>query len=102
PRGRARGDPPSLRGALPIWIAAKPGDAAEEAVDRALHLGGPRWLDLALAEGHHVLDRGHAQAQDLALLLDHDEAGGRGLRLRGRSEEHTSELQSRENLVCRL
>src|SRR5690606_41791099 len=34
--------------------------------------------------------------------------GGRGLRLqprveiRARSEEHTSELQSRENLVCRL
>src|SRR5690606_41390623 len=25
-----------------------------------------------------------------------------GARLRGRSEEHTSELQSRENLVCRL
>src|SRR5690606_40205607 len=28
-------------------------------------------------------------------------AGGRN-RLAGRSEEHTSELQSRENLVCRL
>src|SRR6266511_4775570 len=27
--------------------------------------------------------------------------GGRGRRV-GRSEEHTSELQSRENLVCRL
>src|SRR5690606_34797194 len=26
----------------------------------------------------------------------------RGLRLESRSEEHTSELQSRENLVCRL
>src|SRR5436309_8765706 len=26
----------------------------------------------------------------------------RGRRARGRSEEHTSELQSRENLVCRL
>src|SRR5690606_42153670 len=25
----------------------------------------------------------------------------RGVALRGRSEEHTSELQSRENLVCR-
>src|SRR5690606_41580225 len=28
--------------------------------------------------------------------------GSRGAHLRGRSEEHTSELQSRENLVCRL
>src|SRR5690606_41961463 len=27
---------------------------------------------------------------------------GRHLARRGRSEEHTSELQSRENLVCRL
>src|SRR2546430_5815797 len=26
----------------------------------------------------------------------------RGARLRGRSEEHTSELQSQSNLVCRL
>src|SRR5690606_39279310 len=32
---------------------------------------------------------------------DADGAGGRGGRL-DRSEEHTSELQSRENLVCRL
>src|SRR5690606_42108615 len=28
--------------------------------------------------------------------------GTRGSRIRRRSEEHTSELQSRENLVCRL
>src|SRR5690606_20484434 len=28
--------------------------------------------------------------------------GGAGLTIVGRSEEHTSELQSRENLVCRL
>src|SRR5699024_12424733 len=27
--------------------------------------------------------------------------GGQGVRLRGRSEEHTSELQSRIELVCR-
>src|SRR2546427_5041061 len=27
---------------------------------------------------------------------------GRGLRTRSRSEEHTSELQSQSNLVCRL
>src|SRR3712207_8045807 len=29
-------------------------------------------------------------------------AGGRALGRRGRSEEHTSELQSRQYLVCRL
>src|SRR5436190_13883121 len=30
------------------------------------------------------------------------EAGDRGLRARARSEEHTSELQSHSDLVCRL
>src|SRR5690606_40909768 len=33
---------------------------------------------------------------------DAERAAGRSRRPRGRSEEHTSELQSRENLVCRL
>src|SRR5687768_17913014 len=32
----------------------------------------------------------------------HDAAGPRRLRREGRSEEHTSELQSRLHLVCRL
>src|SRR5690606_40758671 len=32
----------------------------------------------------------------------HRQCGGEGARDRARSEEHTSELQSRENLVCRL
>src|SRR5690606_40388306 len=51
--------------------------------------------------------------QLVAECLGHDEVGrGAGifagntqlqrLRMRRRSEEHTSELQSRENLVCRL
>src|SRR5690606_40622208 len=36
-------------------------------------------------------------------LRDLQHGSGRGVHaLRGRSEEHTSELQSRENLVCRL
>src|SRR2546422_4460412 len=33
---------------------------------------------------------------------EHDRHGGRGGAERGRSEEHTSELQSRLHLVCRL
>src|SRR5215475_16013900 len=32
----------------------------------------------------------------------HPDGARRGRRRGGRSEEHTSELQSRENLVCRL
>src|SRR5690606_39620786 len=35
-------------------------------------------------------------------VLIHNRTGARHLRRTGRSEEHTSELQSRENLVCRL
>src|SRR5436309_11560726 len=37
-----------------------------------------------------------------ALPLDRGQRGGTGDRPAARSEEHTSELQSRENLVCRL
>src|SRR5690606_40787084 len=35
-------------------------------------------------------------------IIDPNGPGGRPLALFERSEEHTSELQSRENLVCRL
>src|SRR5690606_40657065 len=47
------------------------------------------------------------QAYDVAIGLEKDEAVRRFLQarratLQDRSEEHTSELQSRENLVCRL
>src|SRR3712207_8894081 len=52
--------------------------------------------------GGLVLDALHAQAGvrallDLHFLLARDRAG-----VAGRSEEHTSELQSRQYLVCRL
>src|SRR5438477_8039241 len=50
------------------------------------------------AELHHARPGGPAHARDVALLLDRT-AGLRPLR---RSEEHTSELQSHVNLVCRL
>src|SRR5690606_40360791 len=50
-----------------------------------------------------VLDEGRAFAVGV-IPLAVVPAGGEGDPgvLRGRSEEHTSELQSRENLVCRL
>src|SRR3712207_9045449 len=38
----------------------------------------------------------------LELLREHDQTDDRADHLRGRSEEHTSELQSRQYLVCRL
>src|SRR5690606_41735245 len=59
-----------------------------------------------------VLERGHVEVleQDrvelLALARQHILGGHRRAEVEGvsreRSEEHTSELQSRENLVCRL
>src|SRR5690606_42020749 len=38
--------------------------------------------------------------EDTMLFVVHKDTPG--LSIKGRSEEHTSELQSRENLVCRL
>src|SRR5690606_39570645 len=49
-------------------------------------------------------DRSAWQAQEVCKDARADGAGAFGVELAaiGRSEEHTSELQSRENLVCRL
>src|SRR5258707_2441323 len=44
----------------------------------------------------------HRLARYLAALLDPAERADRRPVCRGRSEEHTSELQSRQYLVCRL
>src|SRR3712207_8924047 len=63
--------------------------------------------------GHERPDRGagpgeHAQRDDADRLREHEprrrqvDDGLRHRRAQGRSEEHTSELQSRQYLVCRL
>src|SRR2546429_3639264 len=57
---------------------------------RSVELGQPQPLR---AEGRHVV--AVEGARQLAARL-------RGVRRRDRSEEHTSELQSRLHLVCRL
>src|SRR5690606_41938451 len=61
-----------------------------------------------------LIDRGEGQEPDICialpnmdtpgirLLYNWDGMGLRGTASHDRSEEHTSELQSRENLVCRL
>src|SRR5690606_42076003 len=49
--------------------------------------------------GRVLLDVGDPRAEARAVA---DRLADLAAGLRGRSEEHTSELQSRENLVCRL
>src|SRR5690606_41999511 len=57
---------------------------------------------------NHLPDLARAQQLAEAETIDAGVVGDRGevpdprIAQRGRSEEHTSELQSRENLVCRL
>src|SRR5690606_10774732 len=64
------------------------GEAWRRLMARAYHR--PGWGD---AYGHACVATGRAEVMLDPVLAPHDA---------GRSEEHTSELQSRENLVCRL
>src|SRR5690606_42137145 len=89
----------SLHAALPIFVHAAPGVARVRLYIRGLaarHLVNPvnQVTNLALVEPCRTC---------LLFQLARGAAAGRlGAFLRTRSEEHTSELQSRENLVCRL
>src|SRR5690606_41780707 len=79
--------PLSLHDALPIYQPSlqRRALAGLQVLERARH----RRLSIGLRRGRHAGH--HAQASALERI------GGIV-----RSEEHTSELQSRENLVCRL
>src|SRR3712207_7161930 len=81
----------SLHDALPICAEGNP--ARQDARARHARLAG---ASRRAACGHPPDRRGWLPGA--ALLLDRLGAGGRA----GRSEEHTSELQSRQYLVCRL
>src|SRR5690606_29399498 len=72
----------------------------DHAVTRVEWLDGERfWYRDQDADGsrYRIFDAGPGRARD---AFDH-EALAAALPAPGRSEEHTSELQSRENLVCR-
>src|SRR5690606_41952676 len=86
--------PLSLHDALPIFDHAEPergGERAGHAAEATQHDDRER-----LVAGYAA----HGRLDQVVEQRDHD--AGRGGERRARSEEHTSELQSRENLVCRL
>src|SRR5690606_39682296 len=90
--------PLSLHDALPILLEFGPDDAPEFMAARA-----------ALRDNdidHQLFDAATASARFGFVMPTHWSAclapDSGYLRVQARSEEHTSELQSRENLVCRL
>src|SRR5690606_40794185 len=81
---------------------------AESGSARRLFRGGGRrrgtvHVAEAAARSDHVADPllEHADLREAAVVFARPDASPVGMHLE-RSEEHTSELQSRENLVCRL
>src|SRR5690606_41235074 len=85
----------SLRAALPIWLARRwlvlrDGIGRRRGVCRRRSIRGGRGLAPLRTAGSERDDRDERGDRDAG--TDHVD----------RSEEHTSELQSRENLVCRL
>src|SRR5207302_11142603 len=99
---RPANHPPSLHDALPISGTLHHLALIVRLGIGDLDLGGQR-LDLLLAEAERgevaVIKLLHRMAVGADLLVDLEAALQRRA-IEGRSEEHTSELQSRENLVC--
>src|SRR5690606_40356878 len=90
-----------------------PGDALrwhwlEAAIRRVFDYYGYQEIRTPVFEHTELFQRGIGETTDIVEkeMYTFNDKGGRSLTLRpegtARSEEHTSELQSRENLVCRL
>src|SRR5205085_12250990 len=76
-----------------------------EVADRVLAtIEGARRLALAVVDVDHRVADGRAELRIPGVVEERDDAGDRERDAldRRRSEEHTSELQSQSNLVCRL
>src|SRR3712207_8911282 len=74
--------------------------ATTEIYTLSLHDALPILLALSSAGQAQAISRLHS-APHPTVILERSEGSSRGTRV-GRSEEHTSELQSRQYLVCRL
>src|SRR5690606_41078497 len=90
--------PLSLHDALPIYLNG------EERVREELEPRAGTWLSQGIASAAADFEDRLRATETRALTPNQeDQLASFGLRSRAkRSEEHTSELQSRENLVCRL
>src|SRR5205085_10012764 len=86
----------SLHDALPILDDLLVVVAAPRARERDVAV--PRVAEATLEDATKL--PAEAVVQHVAVAVDRDPHGA--LRARARSEEHTSELQSQSNLVCRL
>src|SRR5690606_40316770 len=86
--------PLSLHDALPIWDGALDPRHLEEVLLGLLDALGDR--------RGHLLGLAVADADGAVAVTDDHQGGEAEATPALRSEEHTSELQSRENLVCRL
>src|SRR5206468_6165506 len=94
PPARPSPSPLSLHDALPIYLAASFLDELRELAHRVLRLRDRH----AVAGDHdHELCIGELNGG-----IFHPDRANRESRRGLRSEEHTSELQSRSDLVCRL
>src|SRR5699024_12173101 len=81
--------------ALPISLTVAAGGSHQQV---ATFLDDRQAQQLVIAAETHALNAGSCTAQWAQLLIIGSKANGLALR----SEEHTSELQSRFDLVCRL
>src|SRR5690606_40918639 len=89
----------SLHDALPIYRLGSVGRDIGPELSGAGARYSPRDLLESLIDPSKVISDQYRNIR--VFLTDGEEVSGRLVR-EDRSEEHTSELQSRENLVCRL
>src|SRR5690606_41858218 len=94
--------PLSLHDALPIWVPKPARPTAKSRADMSHHPSRHRF-NLRRAFGAWLTSALVACLYGCASTGPQVPSGGDPERMsESRSEEHTSELQSRENLVCRL
>src|SRR5690606_41667418 len=94
--------PLSLHDALPIFAEVESALVLHEKVAEAAVVGFPHDIKGQGIYAYVTLVAGEQESEELRRELIKQVRTEIGPTATPRSEEHTSELQSRENLVCRL